>query len=536
MSGGPPLQAVIRQHGPAIDVSADGLRPLPAEAYDRLLPALSYQRKVRDYGPRRGGGPDDGFAPRRRSQVYTEHVRLYRFDRVGRLMCGAGYTDRIYAALRALGYQVGRVDLRPGAGPDRLEPRWGRLDRHPEFAWRPGDVAALADQAAAGGPVDTALARRVKQRELLETFVRRARLRLFGVAQAPPGFGKTTTLAALAVALPRARIAIVTPGQDNGFKTYHHLLQYSGNVGMRGHGETSSGRVTVFSLQSLHHVPDDVDLLVVDEADTALADRASSELARVAPVAVRLGLTATPEGRLDGTDARMEGLLGPVVYRMTWPEAVRFGMVVPIEIRWINTDFDVNPVAALSERQRGQDWLRKKVGIWAHEARNQALAAVARRHPDDQVLYLVEKIEHALELARFLPDFALVYGQQDADYFDRFARRGLVEADFVPLDRAGREALRRQFAAGELRKVIATDCWARGVSFDALAVEVRCDGRASPRCDEQLPGRTSRVHAESGKAAGIVYDCTDGFDPGFQSAGRRRRANYGAKGWHQTNA
>jgi hypothetical protein len=79
--------------------------------------------------------------------------------------------------------------------------------------------------------------------------------------------------------------------------------------------------------------------------------------------------------------------------------------------------------------------------------------------------------------------------------------------------------------------VIATDVWARGVSFDSLQVLFRADARSTPIIDEQIPGRVSRTHA--GKSVGILYDCEDSFDTRFRAAAMRRRANYKDKGWAQ---
>ena len=61
------------------------------------------------------------------------------------------------------------------------------------------------------------------------------------------------------------------------------------------------------------------------------------------------------------------------------------------------------------------DTARKRHGIWTNKVRNKRIATIAQKHYDegDQVLVLVDKIEHLLHLAQLLPDFALCYGNID---------------------------------------------------------------------------------------------------------------------------
>ena len=62
---------------------------------------------------------------------------------------------------------------------------------------------------------------------------------------------------------------------------------------------------------------------------------------------------------------------------------------------------------------------------------------------------------------------------------------------------------------------------------------VRADARGSEIMDTQAPGRVARIHEDSGKEKGIVYDFDDHFDRGFKSKSRTRRKNYDKKGWEQ---
>jgi late competence protein required for DNA uptake (superfamily II DNA/RNA helicase) len=108
---------------------------------------------------------------------------------------------------------------------------------------------------------------------------------------------------------------------------------------------------------------------------------------------------------------------------------------------------------------------------------------------------------------------------------------GLIEGDFAPMTDRRREDLRLAFEDASLRRVIATDVWSTGVSFDRLAVLLRADARSSTIKDEQIPGRVSRTHPD--KPAGLVIDCDDSFDQGFSRAFQSRKRNYRSKGWRE---
>ncbi len=529
--------AVIRRKGNIIDVSRDGVTPLPPAVYKMLYASMRYRYVKHLYGDDVIVETDLDTGKKTITRIVSEVKRLYRFDKKGRLMCGSGFIDRIYDRLKAHGYTAAVDDLTPEK-PGVFEARWDKLAKAEGRPFTPTaeEKTALYAHLAAGTRPPVEVARRVKQAEIIDVVVRRVSKGLGGAIQAPPGLGKSVMLAAYCLLYPKARIAVVVPGRDNFFKTMRHLTRFVPNVQGQGCGQRSKGRsrVTVVSLDSAHHIDDDTDLILVDEGHKAMAEEATSSLLTVAPNALRFAFTATPEGRMDNLDARMEGLFGPIVYKMEWPEAVALGMVVQIESRILSGAAMHNPLDSLKAHQRSNPFLRKKVGIWHNEDRNALFAKVARTHFEagDQVLLMVDKIEHALVFHKLLPEATLVYGQQDIANWDKFVKQKLIDEDtFVPLSSAAREEMRQAFEAGELKFVIATDVWSTGVSFDALQVILRADARSSAILDEQIPGRVSRVHDESGKEVGILYDCDDLFDPGARSGAAKRIANYKGKGW-----
>jgi hypothetical protein len=75
--------------------------------------------------------------------------------------------------------------------------------------------------------------------------------------------------------------------------------------------------------------------------------------------------------------------------------------------------------------------------------------------------------------------------------------------------------------------------WKLGVSFDALAVLVYAGGGSSPIDATQGPSRVSRIHSQSGKEYGVVYDFTDEFDDQFSKQAMARRRIYKKHDWVQ---
>ena len=138
--------------------------------------------------------------------------------------------------------------------------------------------------------------------------------------------------------------------------------------------------------------------------------------------------------------------------------------MTPIEVRWVDVALDENPAAGW------EDTFRKRYGIWRNRPRNAIVAREARRFgPDEQVLVMVETFDHAMHLKTLLPEFAVCYAGVDDARLEALRGLDVIPDDFEPIDGAKRTAMRLAFERGDLKKVIATDVWSTGVSFDGLA-------------------------------------------------------------------
>ena len=181
---------------------------------------------------------------------------------------------------------------------------------------------------------------------------------------------------------------------------------------------------------------------------------------------------------------------------------------------------------------------QKRAGIWRNDTRNMVISQAAREawEAGDQVLILVDTIDHALHLHKHLPEFALCYSEAalaDPDKVNRYVSWGLLDPNEQPMTAQRRDTLRRQFERQELQGVIATGVWAVGVSFNSLQVLVRANGGASETDNIQMPGRVGRLDAAAGKSYGTVVDFTDTFNSKFKNRAVGRRRAYAAQGWEQ---
>jgi len=476
-----------------IDVSPDGVSPLHPEIIRLLSPHLTYQHKQL----LRGLDAFDNVTGERQNMAF-ENRHLFGIEQ-GRLTTGYGFIPKIARVLTEYGHQVHYYDLSP---PRQREgcyvADWDALLRtFSEFRPRQFECLQIIDQAQGG------------------------------IINAPTGFGKTVLIAMLAILYPHAKIHIVVKPTDVARRIVRQLSRYLPLVGQVGGGKRKLGRVTVFTADSLHLSDGDCDFLFADEGHLLMAESYARELGRAYRISRNFTFTATPEGRLDGADARLEMFFGPQIFYMSYPEGVALGLVAPIRVRWLTIQCRFNPAANKTGTARDR-W-----GIWRNQERNQQIADDARTNypAEKQVLILTATVDHAIHLWNCLPEYELCYGETEENHLDEYKRSNILPQSFLPMTAHRREALRAGFEAQQVKKVIATDVWSTGVDFAPLQVLYRADARESVQLDTQGPGRTSRVFG--GKEYGEVVDCYDAWDKAFKRKSGIRHKHYAQHEWEQ---
>lgn len=480
---------VLRRQGNLADISGD----MPETLVRDLENQLSYNHvsQVRTPGNFRQTG----------SSFSSELVKLFTRDDHGRIVFSRGFSSRVVGVCKSHGFDVTVTDVGQTHRPaDRFEADFHKVFMRMELKAKQDECLALVS------------------------------IHEGGIIVAPTGFGKSFLFAAVCLMFSKARIHVVTRRRDVMKRLIRHLSKFIPDVGQVGGGSRTWSRVTVITADSLHlveHTQDTAaDVVLYDEVHEAAAPSYSMELAKYQNARM-FGFTATPEGRFDGAHYRLEGLFGPRIFEMTYPEAVAHGLVLPVRVNWIDVRMDKNP----AEFKR--DVYKERAGIWRNNYRNELIASKAREFDDDdQVLILVRTLEHAIFLKQELPEFKLCYDKMDSDFYDGLVKKGLLDKMTEPaMTSQIRDKMSKDFEAGTLKKVIATDVWSTGVDFPQLSVLIRADARASEIMDIQAPGRVVRRHDESGKEYGMVIDCMDYFDVSFLRRSQERKKTYIRQGW-----
>lgn len=477
--------------------SADG-GPLEQTLIKRLTYDLRYEHMEAVQGGQGRRDPITG----QKLYYQTKEYKLHRIEN-GKIIVLAGYLARMVGRLKKLGCRASLRDTSPDRRrPNCFVPQWDNLRDRIEF--------------------------RPRQEECLRTIARVP----CGVIKAVTGFGKTTLIGAAALLFPEARIDVVTKSVDVAERIKRSLRRFVPKVGMIGDGWRERQRVTIITAGSLQHADGDADFLFADEVHQLATLNFSTTLASRYRNSRNFGMSATPYARMDNAHNVLEPLFGPMVFELTYQQAVDLGLVVPVRVRWLPMRLLTNPAERFSNRVA-----RKRHGIWTNHERNSIIAAAVRDYPDThQILILVETIEHAVHLGAELPDFRLVYGSMSSSDCEAYKRAHLLPENYAPLSEIEKHDMRSQFESGALRRVIATDVWSTGVDFEQLNVLVRADDRDSDIVDVQGPGRVSRIYtAPDGtrKEYGEVLDCMDTFDPTFYRKSLGRRNSYKLLGWEQ---
>jgi superfamily II DNA or RNA helicase len=331
------------------------------------------------------------------------------------------------------------------------------------------------------------------------------------------------------LALPGERFLIVSPGRDDVLGLAKRLSEGmpSKAVGVVGAGRNEPGRrITVATAKSIPKADiESITFVIVDEAHQCGDNLISRYLGHLGECYM-FGFTASPGMRSDGADMVMEALFGEVIAKGEYQEAVDNGNVVPLEVR-------LYPAPG-SPCYKKKTVARRRECYWRNQGRNKLIARLAGEFPDDeQVLVMVDTIEHGLFLRKEMPGFTFVYRPPSKEDWEMYRRMGLVGADEEPISRKAQDSAADDFRSGKLTKVISTGVWKQAVDFPDLSVLIRADGGGSGIGSIQIPGRLSRL--SDGKDKGILIDFNDDFDAWPQTRSLKRKGFYKKQGWEIKN-
>ncbi len=359
-----------------------------------------------------------------------------------------------------------------------------------------------------------------------------------GVVVLPTGSGKTYVAQMIVERLGRSAL-VVTPTLDLMQQWYGVLSTgFEIDVGLVGGGEYDLKPITVTTYDSAYlHVErlgNRFALLVFDECHhlPGPAYTAAAELS-IAPF--RLGLTATPE-REAGAEQRLDGLLGPVVYRREIKELsgdyladyrieTLHVRLAPEEKEEYESEREIYRgfVAERGLRLGGpggwQQFLRQTS---ASEVGRRAFLAYRRQREIAQApaakLRLLERL-----LAHHRGDRVLIFTSDNATVY-RIARRFLIPAITHQTKVKERHETLARFNDGRYPFLVTSRVLNEGVDVPAASIGVILSGSGTVREHVQRLGRILR-RAE-GKQAILYEVVAEDTAEEFTSARRRRHDAY----------
>jgi superfamily II DNA or RNA helicase len=347
-----------------------------------------------------------------------------------------------------------------------------------------------------------------------------------GVIVSPTAFGKTFIIEQLCRAYPSAHILVVARKKEV-LSSIHKRIQETcpeSNICIvnAGNKPKDDAKVIVCSAKSLHKLNADwPDILFFDEVHGAAAPEISRALTGFANCRI-FGFTASPKGRSDKAELLIEALFGPQICNIDYASAQGNNVVAPIHVQLVHVK--------AAEIEKSFPVARERHNIWRNSTRNMCIARQAELYKEEQVLILVNTVEHGLFLKKFLPDYIMAHAgisKEDAEWFKK--QKLMTDEDPLKVDT---DKLRDDFKAGRARHVIATSVWREGVDFPELRVLIRADGSAGAIPAIQIGGRLARI--ADGKEFGLLIDFVDDFGKGYLGRSMQRIKHYQKQGWQIT--
>jgi len=330
-----------------------------------------------------------------------------------------------------------------------------------------------------------------------------------GILSSSTGTGKTVMAASIIKAFNPDDLKMrgtpltvfAAPDKDINRKNWEELrvLLPDREVGLVMSGvKNFSEDVQVITLDSLHLLdPEDIGILIVDEVHSSASETRVETISKIANAA-RWGVSATPSGRFDGGDMLIEGLFGPVVYQLTYQDAVRLGALVPIEVYWVKAP---SPSVGMSYYLKYKNRDSKiRAAIINNPPYSKLVAQLLNKIPESKsVLCFTQWIAQMANIHAHCPNVEYVHAQ---------TKDGV--GTICPITPKHRKELYDRMASGEIRKMLATHCWKQGVNFKALDIVVNASGGSSDIAAKQIPGRASR--RADGKDKAYVVDFIHEWD------------------------
>lgn len=328
---------------------------------------------------------------------------------------------------------------------------------------------------------------RLNQKALFEQLMEKGES---GILKAPTRYGKTIMMTNVIRVHPRVRTVIAAPGVDLLGQLVKQLREMLPNREVKGiftgsRNSVPSNDITICSFDSLQKLnPDDVHLLLIDEPHAAVSETRAPLLARFHNARI-YGFGATLEGRYDGADKLIKGLIGPIHAARSFSEAVEEGAVCPIKVYFVKVPFEAWRCTTRDNAYRNLLWKNKYLFELVKEITKYKI-------PEDwQTLVFIDQKKQADLLSHFVDESEVAIASR--------------------LKTKDRKELFSRMAEGKIKRCIATSIYAQGVTFPDLRVMVNTSGGGGSISSVQKPGRLAQIipGKEKGYLVDFMFECVN---------------------------
>lgn len=305
-----------------------------------------------------------------------------------------------------------------------------------------------------------------------------------GLVKAPTRYGKTVLITNTINAFPNTKIAVLAPGVNLLPQLVDAIKKYCPERDVKGIFSGSKDRVesndvTVCSLDSMHKLDkESFKLILIDEPHSIATNDRAPQLVEFSNARI-LGFGATTEGRYDGRDIYIEGLIGPVLSEVTYQEAVSMGALCPIHVYCLKV-----PYKPMGYKQRQSAYNAYLFGNKQfHKTVGQICNDVIPK--EWQTLIFIDNEKEALSLAETIND------------------------SYIAMDKRFKNAKEREQIFSDLKserikRCICSNIYSTGVTINNLKCEINCDDGGGSILSVQKPGRLAEI--KPGKKEGIMID------------------------------
>jgi len=307
-----------------------------------------------------------------------------------------------------------------------------------------------------------------------------------GTIVIPTGGGKTfIALKAIYKLSVRTLILVIT--EELLEQWYSRIVKHLGYIPGRMSGKYDELRdITVCTyhtaVKRIEELRDYFDLVIADECHHVPAETFKEVMFQIS-APYRMALSATVE-RSDGNEHLIYLACGEPIYRVTYRELIRYGLVVPIRHYRIYVD--------LEEDEKEQYDSAKNI----NQLKSIALKA---RKKIDVVLKIVD-VEY--ELGSKILIFTQYINQAEEIY--RRIREKIREVALITGNTRDRETIFKSFARGNIKIIVTTTVLDEGIDVPDADVAIIVSGTGSSRQMIQRVGRV--VRALPGKIEARVYE------------------------------